>query len=85
MAPSGPELPPVAGVDNAVDQVKRRIAFEERHPEVRITSPRETGTGLWRASWDTGAPLPYPAEDGAAHPDLKHLLDYLETYFDRPV
>jgi hypothetical protein len=76
MGPHEP-LRVVGGVDHAVDQVVRRQKFQARHPKIKIESPRQTGTGQWRATW--------PDEFGVTvivlHTDSRHLLDYLEARF----
>jgi hypothetical protein len=77
-----PELHAVAGVDHAEDQVKRLLAFRDRHPEITVTSPRETLTGEWIASWSV--PVTGPGEpliEMATHSDLRWLMDYLEARF----
>jgi hypothetical protein len=76
-------VPGVPGVDYAIDQVKRRQAFVERHGDIgmTITSPRENGTRQHHAKWDSGK-LVNPGEDESAHEDLGTLLDYLEARFD---
>lgn len=67
------------------DQVKRRIAFQARHPEITILSPRQTGTGNYEAQWTH--PSQHPDGDaviaGAKHHMLRFLLDYLEAQFDQ--
>lgn len=56
------------GVDDAVDQVKRRIAFEAGHPEWRITCDERLH---WHAERDGAGPV-------VAY-DLRGLLDELES------
>ena len=78
-----PELPRERGVDHAVDQVGRLREFRARHPEVLITSPAQTGSLTFTASWI--APSPDPDTDGSPqemkHSDLRTLLDCLERQF----
>lgn len=88
MGPHEPRLQAVGGVDDAVDQVKRRAAFIRRHPEISITSPRENGTSVFQAIWTTDEPPQDPGQgEGvvilATHEQLRFLLDYLEARFDR--
>ena len=62
------------GVDNAVDQVKRRIAFEAAHPdEWRIWCDKRLD---WHAERDGGEPV-------TAY-DLKGLLDELDRQPSAP-
>jgi hypothetical protein len=82
MGPSEPHLGAVpGGVDHAEDQVKRAHAFMKRHPHVKVTTPRENGSGLFHAVWTDGQP-----HDGvvtlATHEQLRYLLDYLAARFD---
>jgi hypothetical protein len=72
----GPIEPQAGGVDHAVDQVKRRQAFIEKHPRVEITGPRENRTPLWRARWLDGL-----AWVKAEATESRYLLDFLEKYF----
>ena len=67
----GPRERHLRGVDDAVDQVARRIAFEEAHPEWRITCDERLH---WRAVHDGGEPV-------EAY-DLHGLLDELERRCD---
>ena len=62
----GPKARHLHGVDNAVDQVRRRIAFEAAHPEWRITCDERLD---WHAERDGAGPV--------AAGDLKGLLDEL--------
>ena len=55
------------GVDNAVDQVARRIAFEDAHPEWRISCDERRH---WRAERESYKPV-------VAY-ELRELLDELE-------
>lgn len=78
-----PQLAAVpGGVDNAVDQVVRAQSFMKRHPQVKITTPRENGTAVFQAVWTDGQP-----HDGvvtlATHEELRRLTDYLEARFDQ--
>jgi hypothetical protein len=65
-------------VDNAVDQVKRRQAFTQKHPKVEITGPRENRAPLWRARWLDGAVWVQ-----AEAQESRYLLDCLEHHFDQ--
>lgn len=60
----------------AVTVLERRLAFEDRHPEVIIKCPVETRSGLWEADW------PGKQDEYATHGDCAVLLDYLEARFD---
>jgi hypothetical protein len=78
------ELRRAPGVDNATDQTLRRALFANAHPEIVITSPRENGSYLYRAHWGKGGQgKPGEVIAGAAHEELRALLDYLEARFDR--
>jgi hypothetical protein len=70
------ELRVVRGVDNAPDQVARRRAFEGRCPKVKITSPRENGSGYWRARWLDG-----PVWVTVEATESRDLLDHLDGAF----
>jgi hypothetical protein len=65
------------------DNVTRGIEFGERHPEIEIKSPRETGDRFWHATWREGK-MPEGAEPQIhASLELGWLLDELERRFDR--
>lgn len=80
----GPDWPEVISSSRSTDQVKRWEAFRERHPNITITSPRQNGTQLWRATW--ASPPKSADDDGAVeevtHYALRFLLDHLEARFD---
>lgn len=80
--PDRPVGPPlwISGVDSAPDQVPRRREFVRRHPEVSVTSPRENGTRMHRATWT--APGEGEVIEQAEHEELRFLLDFLEARFD---
>jgi hypothetical protein len=67
----GPRARHLRGVDDAVDQVARRIAFEEAHPEWRITCVDR----IHRAVRD-GSVIAVESDD------LKALLDELDRRCD---
>jgi hypothetical protein len=57
--------------------LERRLAFERRHPEVKITGP-SSESSEWTADW------PGKGEDEpAGHITCIVLLEYLEARFDR--
>ncbi len=66
----------VRGAD--VGQMRRRIAFSERHPHVHITSPREEPTAMWGASWTDDA----GTVRTILRLDLRGLLDDLEALME---
>jgi hypothetical protein len=76
MGPQEPQLRIVGGVDHAVDQVVRRTEFLARHPQVKITGPRENGVPYWRARWLDGA-----VWVSAEASESRDLLDYLDGAF----
>lgn len=73
---------PVAETERP-DNVTRGIEFGKRHPEIEITSPRESGDGYWHASWREGQKP--EGEDTQIHVSLElgWLLNELESRFDR--
>ena len=64
-------LPVVAGVDHAVDQVVRRKEFEAAHPEWRIWVDRDSH--IWHAER-----MIEGGQDKIVRYDLRFLLDELE-------
>lgn len=45
----------------------RRLKFERSHPEIRITPPTASKTGLWEASWtENGTNAKITSSDGDA-------------------
>lgn len=78
MVSHNPDLPVVTG--GSVDQVIRLKAFQQRHPEIEITSPRKNGSRAWKAVWDTEH-----GYDEINRFDLRTLLDNLEDKFDRGI
>jgi hypothetical protein len=80
-----PQLTAVGGVDGAVDQVIRLREFRKAHPQAMITSPRQNGTLLWRATWieDTVQPDDEGAVAEVTSYDLRILLDRLDARFGR--
>ena len=57
------------------DNVARKELFLRAHPEVRITTPLENGTGEFMAVWPDG---------GASDKSLGWLMDQLERHFAPP-
>jgi hypothetical protein len=76
MGPHEPSLQIVGGVDHAPDQVVRRQEFQARHPQVKITGPRENGAPHWRARWLDG-----PVWVSVEAQETRDLLDYLDGRF----
>lgn len=72
MVSGPPYLPVPRGVDNAPDQVKRRLAFEKANPDWRIMWDEDYR--VWRA-WR----LIEGGEDNLTRYQLRDLLDALET------
>jgi hypothetical protein len=66
-------LPAAAGVDRAVDQVKRLEAFRETHPGWRIWCDRDSY--IWHALRMTEG-----GRDEVERYSLRQLLDHLEKH-----
>ena len=58
-----------------VDQVVRRMAFCEAHPEVTVTFHRDTG--LWTATYQSGK----KGIQTITSLDLRNVLDELEKHY----
>lgn len=68
--------------DDWRDNVQRLEDFRRAHPHVTVTSPKDSGTLGWTATWTEAVPGKRDGEtEQKSNNDLGRFLDYLEARF----